>query len=111
MIGTTEYDPDRKVKVKCVDGSPMETYGVLETKIELKNSSIEHDFQLVNQQVDIPCDRILGCDFLQHAKAKGCYESRTVTLNGEVYKMVGKTKELELTEPNKKKIGQIKLPP
>jgi hypothetical protein len=38
LIGTTEYDPDRKVKVKCVDGSPMETYGVLEAKIKLKNS-------------------------------------------------------------------------
>jgi len=75
LIGTTEYDPDRKVKVKCVDGSPMETYGVLEAKIELRNSSIMHDFQLVNRQVDIPCDGILGRDFLQRAKAKVCYES------------------------------------
>ena len=38
LIGTTEYDPDRKVEVKCVDGSPMETYGVLEAKIEIKDS-------------------------------------------------------------------------
>ena len=36
LIGTTEYDPERKVKVKCVDGSPMETHGVLEARIELK---------------------------------------------------------------------------
>ena len=38
LIGTTECDPDRKVEVKCVDGSPMETYGVLEAKIEIKDS-------------------------------------------------------------------------
>ena len=31
------------------------------------------------KQVDIPCDGILGRDFLQLAKAKLCYESRTVT--------------------------------
>jgi hypothetical protein len=30
LIGATEYDPERKVKVKCVNGSPMETHGVLE---------------------------------------------------------------------------------
>jgi len=68
------------VKVKCVDGSPMETYGILEARIEFRNSSIVHDFQLVNKQVDIPCDGILGRDFLQRTRAKVCYESRTVTL-------------------------------
>jgi hypothetical protein len=30
LIGATEYDPERKVNVKWVDGSPMETHGVLE---------------------------------------------------------------------------------
>jgi hypothetical protein len=98
LIGTTEYDPERKVNVKCVDGSPMETHGVLEARIKLKNSSIVHNFQLVKKQVDIPCDGILGCDFLQRAKAKLCYESRIVTLNGEICKMVGKTKQLALRE-------------
>ena len=54
LKGTTEYDPEKKVKVKCVDGSPMETHGVLEARVELSNSPIVHDFQLVNIQVDIP---------------------------------------------------------
>ena len=54
LIGTTEYDPEKKVKAKCVDGSPMETHGVLEARVELSNSPIVHDFQLVNIQVDIP---------------------------------------------------------
>jgi propanediol utilization protein len=34
-----------------------------------------------------------------------------VTLNGEICKIVDKTKQLELREPNVWKIGQIKLPP
>jgi len=111
LIGTTEYDPESKVKVKCVDGSPMETHGVLEARIELKNSLIVHKCQFVNKQVDIPCDGILGRDFLQRVKTKVCSESRTVTLNWEICKIVGKTKKSELKEPNVRKIGQIKLPP
>jgi hypothetical protein len=110
LIGITEYDPEKKVKVKCIGGSPMETHGVLEVRIELGNSSIVHDFQLVNKQMDIPCDGILGRDFLQRTRAKVRFESRTVTLNGETCKMVGKTKQLEAREPNIRKIGQIKLP-
>ena len=87
----------------------METHGVLEARIELKNSSIVHNFQLVNKQVDIPCDGFLGREFLQRAKAKFCYESRTVTLNGEICKMVGKAKQLELREQIVRKMGQIKF--
>jgi hypothetical protein len=111
LVGTTEYDPEKKVKVKCVDGSPMENHGVLEARIEPSNSSIVHDFQVVNKQVYIPCDGILGRDFLQSTRAKVCSESRTVILNGETCKMVGKAKQLEAREPNMRKIGQIKLPP
>jgi hypothetical protein len=58
LVGTTEFDPDCKLKVKCVDGSPMETHGVVEAKIELKDSSVAHNFHLVTHQVDIPCDGI-----------------------------------------------------
>jgi hypothetical protein len=111
LIGTTEYDPEKRVKVKCVDGSPMETYGVLEAKVELCNSSVAHGFQSVNKQVDIQCDGILGSDFLQRANAKICYASQTITLNGEEYKMVNKIEQFGTRKPNEQKIGQIKLPP
>ncbi len=70
-----------------------------------------HDFQLVNKQMDIPCDGILGRDFLQGTRAKVCYETRTVTLNGEICEIVGKAKQLEVRETNMRKSGQIKLPP
>ena len=111
LIGTTEYYPEKKVKVKGVDRSAMESQRVLEARIEISNSSIVQEFQLVNKQVLIPCDGILGRDFLQCTMAKFCYESRTVTLNGETRKMVGKTKQLEARETNMRKFCQIKLPP
>jgi hypothetical protein len=88
LIWTMEYDPERKVRVKCVNGSPIEKHRVSEARIELGYGSIVHRFQLVNKQIDIPCDGILGRDFLQHARAKICYESQTVTLNGKICKMV-----------------------
>ena len=111
LIGTTEYDPKGKVRVKCVDGSPIETHGVVEARVELNSSSIVHGFQLVNKQVDIPCDGILGRDFLQNARARVSYESRTVTINGEKCKMVGRTKQLAIREPDVRRMGRIKLPP
>jgi len=111
LLGTTEYDPERKVKVKCVDGSPMEAHGGVEARIQLSNNSILHDFQLVNKQVDIPCDGILGRDSLQRTRANVCYETRTVPLNEETRKMVGKAKQLEAREKNMRKIGKIKLSP
>ena len=37
-------------------------------------------FQLVSKQMDVPCDGILGRDFLDRAGAKICYATRTLTL-------------------------------
>jgi hypothetical protein len=38
LIGTMEYDPEKKVKVKCVDGSPVENHCAVEAKIVFSNS-------------------------------------------------------------------------
>jgi hypothetical protein len=94
-VGTTEYDPDGKVRVKCIEGSPIETHGVIEATIDIGNKSVTHGFQLVNKQVDIPCDGILGRDFLQRTRAKIYYDTRTVTLNGERCEMVIKPPPLD----------------
>jgi len=107
LIGTTEFNPDAKVNVKCVDGSSMETHGTIDANFEVGSELIAHRFQLVNKQVDIPYDGILGRDFLQRTKARICYETGTVILLGERYTMVGKVK------PSEKKVmtvRQIKLP-
>jgi hypothetical protein len=72
---------------------------------------IRHGFQLVSKQVDIPCDGILGRDFLKRARAKICYDTRTVKLNGEKCEMVGKTNQIETKGTHHVKIGRIKLSP
>jgi hypothetical protein len=41
---STEVDPRRKVKVKCVNGSPNETDGLVEAKVRLRTSSLPHKF-------------------------------------------------------------------
>jgi hypothetical protein len=111
LIWTVEYSPEKKVKVKYVDRSPVETHRTVEAKIKLKNSSIPHEFQLVNRQLDIPRDGILGHDFLQQVGAKICYESQTVELNGESCRLMGKVKESGTGKEEVKQIELIELPP
>ena len=89
----------------------METHGAVGAKMERCNNSIIHGFQVVNKQVDIPCDGILGREFLQRARVKICYETRTVMLNGARCEMVGTTKQLETEGTKRMRTGQIKLPP
>jgi hypothetical protein len=108
LAGTAEFNPDERIKVKCVDGSPIETHGAIEAKIRLGSKSVTYSFQLISKQVDIPCDGILGCDFLQRARAKICYETRTVILYGEKYEMVNKAEKLRKQGI---KAGQVRLPP
>jgi hypothetical protein len=107
-VGTAEFNPDGRVKVKSVDGSPIETHGAIEAKIGLGSKSVMHRFQLVSKQVDIPCDGVLGRDFFQRARAKICYETRTVVLYGEKYNLDDQAKELG---ERGTKAGQIRLPP
>jgi hypothetical protein len=70
ILRTTKYDPEGKLKVKCVDGSPMEFHRTVEAQVELRNILIMHEFQLMNKELDILCDGILGRDFFQLVKPK-----------------------------------------
>ena len=108
LKGTTEFNPDARVKIKCVDGSPMETHGTVDANIEIGRKLIEHKFQLVHKQVDIPCDGIVGRDFLQHTQAKICYATGTVILLGEEYELIG---EVKPSEQSGSTVRQIWLPP
>jgi hypothetical protein len=73
------YNPDGRVKVNGVDGSIIETLGIVQTVVKADLLKIPFTFQLVNNQVDIPCYGILGGDFLEHAGARICYASGTLT--------------------------------
>ena len=74
-----KFDPDGKIKVKGVDGSIIETYGTVKTVVHVDSLEIPFLFQLVSKQVDIPCDGILGRDFLENTGAQICYASGTLT--------------------------------
>jgi len=77
---TREFDPDSRVTVKSVDGSTIETFGTIQTVVNVDSFKILFTFQLVSKQVDIPCNGILGRDFLEHAGAQIYYGSGTLTL-------------------------------
>ena len=91
-----------------MDGSPIESHGTIDANIEVGGELIAHTFQLVNKQVDILYDGILGRDFLQRAKARICYETGTVTLLGERYIMMS---SVNSSEKKLMTVRQIKLPP
>jgi hypothetical protein len=78
LIGSTRFDPQQAVKLKSVDGSIVETHEVVNANIREGELEIPMQFQLINKQVDIEGDGILGKDFLQNMKAQICYGNRTV---------------------------------
>jgi len=40
LIGPTEYDPEKKVKINWVDGTAVKSHSAVESRIELNISSI-----------------------------------------------------------------------
>ena len=79
LLGSAEFEPKEKVRVKSVDGSVIETHGSIETKIRECDIEIPFCFQLVGKQIDLKGDGILGRDFLKKMQAQICYGSRTLT--------------------------------
>jgi hypothetical protein len=63
LKGEAECEPDRKVEVRGVDGSVVQTYGVIEVEVLEGNFRVRFPFHLVNKQVDLVYDVILGRDF------------------------------------------------
>ena len=52
-MGSAEFEPKEKVRVKSVDGSVIETHGSIETKITECDIEIPICFQLVGKQLDL----------------------------------------------------------
>jgi hypothetical protein len=77
---TRQYHPEGRVQVKSVSGSIIQTMGAVQAVMYEGSVRIPFTFQLVDQRIDLPCDGILGRDFLAHAGAKICYERGTLTL-------------------------------
>ena len=114
LLGTTEFEPRERVRVKSVDGSVIETHGSIETQILEGTVRIPFRFHLVSKQVDLLGDGILGRDFLKQMQAKICYQSKTLTF---MYAGVTISKPLsneflgnKLSKP-RERVGLMKIPP
>jgi hypothetical protein len=81
LIGTKEFEPRNRVKIRSVDGSVLETHGSIETNICEGLTQIPFCFQLVSNQIDLPGDGIVGRDFLKQTQARLCYVSKTLTFS------------------------------
>jgi hypothetical protein len=66
LASGTEFDPDQKVKIKSVNGSIIETHGTLVLHILGGGVVNPFKFHLVNKQVDLVYDGILGTFLKAH---------------------------------------------
>jgi hypothetical protein len=78
LLGTAEFEPKNRVNVESVDGSTIETHGSVELRVLEKGVSIPYSLQLVNKQVDLKGDGILGRDFLKAMQARICYREHVL---------------------------------
>jgi hypothetical protein len=76
---TRQFDPEGRMEVKGVSGSSIQTLGTVQVTMYEGPVKIPFTFQL-DKRVDIPCDGILGRDFLTRAGANIWYEKGTLTL-------------------------------
>jgi len=83
-----KFNPDGRVKVKSVDGSIIETFGTVQTVVNVDSLKIPLTLQVVSKQADIPCDGILSRHFLEHAGAQISYASKTLTLGQVAARLV-----------------------
>jgi len=72
LLGTAEFEPKDRVRVKRVEGSVNETHGSIETRIREGRIDIPFGFQLVSKQVYLKGDGILGRNFLKLMLARIC---------------------------------------
>ena len=113
LLGTTEFEPRDRVRVKGVVGSTLETHGSIETPIQAEGLEIPYSFQLVSRQIDLRGDGILGRDFLKVMQAHICYKERLLTFqyNGTtVHKKVGPPPGLEGKNSPDKSVNKLTLP-
>jgi hypothetical protein len=108
LIGSTRCDPSKRVKVKSLEGSEIETFRIVKAEVEVGNNFVPFEFQLVNKQVDILCDGIIGRDFFLHTKAQICYDSQNVKVGRNALRMVNAVTLRSKSENVKSRKAQLK---
>lgn len=109
LIGSTRLDPQRKVRLKSVDGSIIETHGVVKARVEEGKLKIPMEFQLVSKQVDLEGDGIIGKDFLEKMGAQICYRSKTVKFEWNNFSFEKKLKSREEIGKESREVKTISL--
>jgi hypothetical protein len=75
------------MKMKCLDGSVVQTYGIIEAEVQEGNFRVRFPFHLLNKQVYLVYDGILVKDFLQKTKANFHFVTNRVTFAANGRKM------------------------
>ena len=113
LLGTTDFEPKDRVRVKGVDGSKLETHGSIEARIQVGGLEIPYSFQLVSHQIDLRGDGILGRDFLKAMQAHICYKERLLTFQYKgtiVRKKLGLLPELKSKNFIDRGVNKLTLP-
>jgi len=79
LLGTAEFEPKDRLRVKSVEGSVIQTHGSIETRIREGRIDIPFRFHLVSKQVDLQGNGFLGRDFFKLMQARICYKERSLT--------------------------------
>jgi hypothetical protein len=108
LTGTTEFEP-QQVKLKCVDGSVVETHGLVKAQVREGRASIPMEFQLVNKQVDLEGNGILGKDFLTKMKAQICYRSKSIKFSWKKFSFENKLTNTGQVEKESREVRTITL--
>ena len=77
---TKPFVPEGMVHVKSVSRFVIRVKGTVQAIMYEGSVRIPFTFQLADKQVDLPCNGILGRDFLAHAGTKISYETGVLTL-------------------------------
>lgn len=102
---TEPFDPEGRMKVKGVSGSSIQTLGTVQATMYEETVKIPFTFQLVGRQVDIPCDGILGRDFLAYTGDNISYEKGTLSLglgSNKIHKVLTSVNTKEQAKRNRK---------
>jgi len=113
LLGTAEFEPKDRVRVKRVEGSVNETHGSIETRIREGRIDIPFGFQLVSKQVYLKGDGILGRNFLKLMQARICYKERSLTFRHArfvIHKELKSLPELESEAHQELGVGKLTLP-
>jgi hypothetical protein len=113
LLGTAEFEPRDRVRVKCIDGSILETHGSIETRIRADGLDMPYSFQFVSQQVDLKGGVILGRDFLKVMQAHICYKEKLLTFQYEgitVRKKLGRLPGSEKETSQDRSVDRLTLP-